>query len=437
MNKISKKIVYIGLAADTIHHGHTNLIEVGRKYGNIVIGLITDEVISEYKRIPYLDFNQRKKILLNLKGVVKVIPQNNYDYSENIVNLKPDYMIHGDDWKYGFQKRLRNNAIKSLKKYGGKLIEVPYTKGISSDAINRFQNLSLVTPDLRRGMLKKLIQLKKFTRFLEVHNPISAIIGENVEIEKNGKKINFDGFWSSSLTDSTSMGKPDNEYVDNSLRLSAINHIFDATSKPMIFDADTGGKLEHFDMKIKTIERSGISAVIIEDKTGLKKNSLLKNTKNQIQENIEVFSKKISIGKKAQLSDDFMIFARIESFILGKDLRDAIKRANAYLGAGADGIMIHSKSKNPKEIFEFAKQFRKDFKDTPLICVPSTYNQVTENELLKKGFNVVIYANHMLRAAYPAMKKVAIEILKNGRSKESDKKLISISELLSLIPGTN
>ena len=434
--KKKKKKVYIALAADTIHHGHMSLIETGKKYGDIIIGLITDKAIAEHKRIPFLNYDQRKKILSNLKGVAKVIPQKEYDYSVNILKLKPDYMIHGDDWKKGYDKSLRNNAIKALKACKGKLVEIPYTKGISSDALTKSQNLNLVTSDTRRGMLKRLLQAKNFLRFIEAHSPLSALISENALVKKNGRHIFFDGFWSSSLTDSTSMGKPDNEYVDNSLRLTGINHIFDVTSKPLIFDGDTGGKKEHFDMKIKTIERSGISAIIIEDKTGLKKNSLLQDTKNQQQENIKSFSEKISIGKKAQLSSDFMIIARIESFILGKKIDDAMKRAHAYIKAGADGIMIHSKSKNPREVFNFAKKFRKIYKNIPLIGVPSTYNQVTEKELERNGFNIVIYANQMLRASYPAMMNVAMKILKNGRAKEVEKDLFSIKNILNLIPGT-
>lgn len=430
------KSVYISLSADTLHHGHMKLIEEGRKYGKIIIGLLTDKAISEFKNIPYLKYDQRKKILSNIKGVEKIVPQNEYDESINVKKFKPHYVIHGDDWKKGYDKIFRKRVLKVLSSYGGKLIELPYAKDISSTILNKYQNLNFATPDIRRSALRRLLESKNFLRFIEAHNPISALIAENLEIKKNGKKISFDGFWSSSLTDSTSMGKPDNEYVDNSLRLSSVNHIFDVTSKPLIFDADTGGKMEHFEMRIKTIERAGVSAIIIEDKTGLKKNSLLTDTKNQKQEDIAIFSKKISLGKKAQASQDFMIIARIESFILGKKLNDALKRAHAYIEAGADGIMIHSKNKNPKEVFSFAKAFRKNYKDIPLICVPSTYNQVREKELINNGFNIVIYANHMLRAAYPAMLDVASKILKNGRAKEAEKNLFSINNILNLIPGT-
>jgi len=431
------KIVYIALTADSIHHGHMKILEKAREYGDVTIGLITDDAIAEYKRLPYLHYDQRKKILANFKGVKKVVPQKEWDYSKNIKKIKPDFFVHGDDWKTGHMSVVRKNVIKALKEFGGKLIEIPYTKGISSSALIDHQNKISITPDIRRGIFRRLIESKKICRFLETHNPISAIIAENTYFEKNGKKIGFDGFWSSSLTDSTMMGKPDNESLEISQRLLGVNQIFDVTSKPLIFDGDTGGKIEHFDMKIKSIERLGISSVILEDKTGLKKNSLLKNTSNQIQEDKNLFAEKIMVGKKAQISKDFMIIARIESFILGKNLKDAIERANTYVEAGADGIMIHSKSTNPQEIFKFSKIFRKNYEKIPLVSVPSSYNQVREKELIENGFNIVIYANHMLRASYPAMKKVALKILKNGRSKEADKDLFTIKNILDLIPGTN
>jgi len=432
---INKKIVYLGLSADSIHHGHMNLLERARQHGDILIGLLTDKAIAQTKRLPNLNYEQRKKILLNFKGVTKVVPQLEADYSHNIKKYKPDFMIHGDDWKKSYEINFRKNCIKALKKYGGKLIEIPYTKGIRSELLaTHLKNIS-ITADIRRGLLKRLLDAKEILRFLESHSPISAIIAENVSCYKKGKKISYDGFWSSSLTDSTALGKPDNESLENSQRLGGIDQIFDVTTKPLIFDGDTGGQIDHLDMKIKTMERLGISAVIFEDKTGLKKNSLYQNTSNQTQADKKKFAKKIIVAKKAKRSDEFMVFARIESLILGKPLKDALDRANEYAGAGADGIMIHSKSKDPKEIFDFAKSFRKNFQNIPLVCVPSTYNQVREQELIDRGFNIVIYANHMLRASYPAMEKVALKILKHGRSKEANKDLYPIKNILDLIPG--
>ena len=432
-----KKTVYISLTADSIHHGHMKLFETARKYGDIIIGLLSDKAVAEHKRIPYLNFEQRKKILINFKGVKSVIEQNEWDYSKNIKSLKPDFLVHGDDWKTGHMSEMRRKVLKIMKSYGGKLIEIPYTKGVSSSALTNHLNQISVTPDIRRSLLRRTIESNKISKFLEAHSPLSAIIGENTFIEKKGKKIGFDGFWSSSLTDSTVVGKPDNESLDFSQRLNGVDQIFEVTTKPLIMDGDTGGKVEHFEMRIKSAERLGISALIIEDKKGLKKNSLLKDTSRQTQEGKIKFAEKISVGKKAQISDDFMIIARIESFILGKGLNDAISRAHSYIEAGADGIMIHSKSKNPREVIAFSKVFRKSYKKIPLVSVPSSYNQISEKTLYENGFNIVIYANHMLRASYPAMQHVAKTILEKNRSKEADKKLLSIKEILNLIPGTN
>ena len=433
---MKNKIVYIALSVDILHHGHINLINHAKKYGKIVAGLITDSAISTQKRIPLLNFAQRKRILENISGISKVIPQNEWEYSKNILKLKPDYMVHGDDWLSGSDKYLRNGTIKALKKVGGKLIEIPHTKNISSHSLKERMYFESTIASNRQAMLKRLLKAKKLCRFLEAHSPLSAIIAEQVFYKnKQGKRIEFDGFWSSSLTDSTLKGKPDIELLDINQRLTNINDIFDVTTKPLIIDIDTGGKIEHLEINLKTIERSGASAVIMEDKKGLKKNSLFGNSVKQEQENIKEFSKKLIASKKAT-NNKLMIIARIESLILGKPLNDALLRAQKYVDSGADGIMIHSKNKNPDEIFKFAEKFRKKFADIPLVSVPSSYNSVKDKQLEDAGFNIVIYANQMLRASYPAMKNVALEILKNGRTFESEKSIMSINKILSLIPGT-
>ena len=374
---------------------------------------------------------------MNIKGVTKVIPQKEWDDTVNIKKIKPDIVVHGDDWKFGIEKDLRSKVVKCLKSIGGKLVEIPHAKDAHSFNIHNEIDKGLrfsVTPDSRRSSLRRLLNLKNFLTFIEAHSPLSALLVEKISIIKNKKEKYFDGFWSSSLTDSTLFGKPDTEALDMSLRLNNIDKIFDVTSKPMIMDIDTGGKLEHLKMRINSIEKLGISAVIMEDKTGSKKNSLFEDTSNQIQEDVDIFSNKINFIKKNQMTNDFMVFARIESFILNKNLDDAMKRAIKYVKAGVDGIMIHSKLKDPKEIFKFAKAFRKFNKKIPLVSVPSTYNHVTEKELITNGFNIVIYANQLLRASYYSMSEVAKEILVNSRAKESEKKLISIKEIVNLIP---
>lgn len=428
--------IYLGMTVDVFHHGHINIIEKAREFGDVIVGLLTDEAVADYKRLPYLSFEKRKKIIENIVGVSQVVPQNEWDYAPNIRKYRPDFMIHGDDWLEGPLAPYREKALEALSEYGGKLIEVPYTNDISSS--DMVQNILSIgtTPEIRKGTLKRLLQAKPIIRFIEAHSPISALIAENSKVEVDGKIKQYDGFWSSSLTDSTEMGKPDIEALDISSRLGNINNIFEVTTKPLIMDLDTGGKPEHFEINVRTIERLGISAVIIEDKTGLKKNSLFGTDVAQTQEDVGLFCDKIRAGRSSRISSDFMVIARIESLILDKGMDDAVMRAQAYVEAGVDGIMIHSRRKQPDEVYEFARIFRNGFPHIPLVCVPTSYNQVTEDELAARGFNIVIYANHLMRAAYPAMKSVALEILRNGRSAEVDNQLISINEVLELIPGT-
>ena len=432
------KTVYIAMSADVIHSGHINVIEEGAKYGDVIIGLLTDEAIATYKRLPILDYEIRKKIFENIKNVSQVVEQNTLDYTDNLKKLKPDYVVHGDDWKQGVQTLIREKVIEVLKEWGGELIEVPYTKGISStDLASQYRFLEN-TPDNRRSKLKKLLKVKPYIRLIDTSNGLTGLIAENVKIEdeKTATTKEFDAMWVSSLCDSTFKGKPDIELVDLTSRLNTINEIMEVTTKPIILDGDTGGKIEHFAYNVKTLERMGVSAIIIEDKTGLKKNSLFGTEVKQELDDPEHFAAKIRAGKQAQVTRDVMIFAFLESLIAGKGIDDALMRAKIYIEAGADGIMIHSKEKDGQEIFDFMKEFRKFSKDIPIIVVPTTYNQFTEEELHQKGANIIIHANHLLRSAYPAMVDTAKSILEHGRSKEaSEKNCLPIKEILTLIPG--
>jgi phosphoenolpyruvate phosphomutase len=430
------KSVYVGMSADLVHPGHLNILNEARKQGEVTVGLLTDEAIASYKRLPYMTFEQRKIIIENIKGVEKVVPQNTLDYEPNLRLLKPDFVVHGDDWKEGVQQKTRQKVIDVLSEWGGVLIEIPYTKGISSTQLNSSIKEIGTTPEVRLKRLKRLIASKPIVRILESHSGLTGLICENISLKINGKQEEFDGMWSSSLTDSTSKGKPDIEAVDLTTRLHSINDILECTTKPMIYDGDTGGKPEHFVFAVRTLERLGISAIIIEDKIGLKKNSLFGTEVIQEQDSIEEFCFKISAGKKAQITKDFMIIARIESLICGKDIQDALTRAQSYINAGADGIMIHSKEKTGDDIKEFCLKFRNMDTTTPIVVVPSTYNHVKEDMLKEWGANIVIYANHMLRASYPAMVNVAESILLNQRSFEADDMCMPIKEILNLIPGT-
>jgi len=433
---MSKK-VYIGMAADLIHPGHINVIKKGSELGDVIVGLLSDEAIASYKRIPYMKFEDRKKVIESIAYVKEVVRQDTLDYTTNILKFKPEYVLHGDDWKKGVQSEVRKKVIETLSSYGGELIEIPYTVGISSTAIQKDIKRNGITPENRRKSLSDLLEVKPYLKFLDLHTPLSGLVIENVKIVDSDNKINeFDGMWASSLTDSTSRGKPDIEAVDFSSRAITLNEVFEVTTKPLIYDGDTGGKVEHFTFTVKNLERLGVSAVVIEDKVGLKRNSLHGTDVEQFQDDIDKFSEKISTGKESQTSEDFMIIARIESLILDKGLDDAKLRAEKYLEAGADGILIHSRKSDGIEIADFSKYYKKLNIDKPLVVVPTSYNQFTENELFTNGANIIIYANHLLRSSYPAMIKTANSILENGRSKEADSDLISIKEILNLIPGT-
>jgi len=430
-----EKIVYIGMSADLIHQGHLNIIKKGQKLGKIIIGLLTDEAIASYKRLPLIAFDERKLIVENLKGVEKVVPQTTLDYVPNLKEIKPDYVVHGDDWTTGVQREVRQSVIDTLAEWGGELVEPKYTEGISSTDLISAVKARGITPGKRMETLRRLINVKPIVRILEAHNGLTGLIVEKTSIEKDGRKIEFDGIWESSLTDSTSKGKPDTELVDFTSRFQSIEEILEVTTKPIIVDGDTGGKIEHFKFRVKTLERLGVSAIIIEDKVGSKRNSLFGMDVEQHQDTIENFSNKITEGKKSLVTEDFMIIARIESLILKNGIDDALQRAKAYIEAGADGIMIHSKEKDGKEIIEFCNKYKIFENRVPLVVVPSTYAHMTEKDLQKLGINVVIYANHLIRSAYPAMVTTAENILENSRSEEASKKYcMPIKEILTLIP---
>jgi len=430
------KKVYVSLIADLLHAGHIKVLKEAEKYGEVTVGLLTSTAINELNDTAYLKYKQRFQVVESLSMVARVIAQENASYKENLVRLKPDYVVHGDDWQEGKQSKYRQEVIDLLAEWGGELIEVEYSSDISDKNLkNQLMKLGVTTVH-RLGRLRSLIKNKPIVRILEAHNALSALIAENTVVERNGESVSFDGVWSSSLTDSTAKGKPDIEAIDMTSRINAVNDVFEVTTKPMIFDADTGGKTEHFEFTVKSLERTGVSAVVIEDKTGLKKNSLFGNDVSQTQDSIENFCDKISRGKAAQISDDFMIVARIESLILEAGMEDALIRAEAYIKAGADGIMIHSRHKDPAEIMEFMQKFRVTDTITPVVVVPTSFNSVTVEEFIEMGVNVVVTANHMLRAAYPAMLNVAKSVLENGRSLEAEPDCMSIKEILEFIPGT-
>lgn len=431
------KKVYLGMIADIMHPGLINIINEGAKYGDVIIGLYTDKAIATHKRLPYLTYEQRETVVRSIHGVADVVPQDDWSYVPNLVKYRPDYIIHGDDWLQGPDKYIRDEVFKVMEAMGGQVIEIPYTKGITSSGLAEELEALGTTPQARLKSLRRLITAKTIVRIMESHCGLTGLIIEHNKVEVGNEIREFDGMWASSLTDSTSKGKPDIEAVDLTTRLHDLNDSLEVTTKPVIYDGDTGGKTEHFVFTVRTLERLGVSAVIIEDKVGLKQNSLFGTDAVQTQDTIEGFCSKIQAGKEAQVTRDFMIIARCESLIAGKPVEDALERCHAYVAAGADGIMIHSKNKDGQDIKEFCQRFRETDNHTPIVAVPTTYGQFTEAELAEWGINIVIYANHMLRSAYPAMVKCAERILETTRCQEaSEEYCMPIKQILNLIPGT-
>lgn len=430
-----KKTVFMSMSTDILHGGHINIIQKAAALGELTVGVLSDEVVSSYKRYPLLSCEERMKIAAGINGVSRVVKQNRLDYQEVITELRPDYIVHGDDWKTGFQKPIREECIRLLSEFGGELIEFPFTENEEYGRIEAAARSQLSIPDIRRGRLKNLLAAKGLVTCLEAHSGITGLIVEKTSVFQNGAVRQFDGMWVSSLCDSTAKGKPDIELVDFSSRIKTIDEIMEVTTKPIVMDGDTGGLTEHFIYTVRTLERMGVSAIIIEDKTGLKKNSLFGTEVPQTQDSIENFCEKITAGKKAQKTSEFMIIARVESLILERGMDDALKRARAYSAAGADGIMIHSRKKEPDEIFRFIDAFRKEDKRSVLVVVPTSFNSVTEEEFKLRGVNIVIYANQLTRSGFPSMRKTAETILEHHRAKEADEKYcMSIKEIISLIP---
>lgn len=431
--KSDKPIVYTCFCTDIIHEGHLNLIAEAKKYGDVIVGVLSDSEMVKYNRFPLKTTEERVELVKTIEGVSNVIVQNTIMYDDIAKEIHPDYIIHGDNWDDEAMKSIRENILNVLDEYGGELIEVPYTFNEKIQKIDRQMKEKLAMPELRRARLRKLLNMVPIVKTIEVHSGLTGLIAEKTIIAEDGVIDQFEAMWISSLCDSTEKGKPDIELVDMTSRFRTINDIMEVTTKPIIFDGDTGGITEHFVYTVRSLERMGVSAVIIEDKIGLKKNSLFGTDVEQTQDDIDHFCEKISAGKNAQLSDDFMIIARIESLILEQGMDDALKRAFAFRDAGADGIMIHSRKKEPDEILEFCDKFRAEDEDTPIVVVPSSYNTITEEELIKHGVNIVIYANQLLRAAFPAMQNAAKSILKYHRAHEIDEELLSIKDIITLI----
>ena len=435
LKEVENRTVYMCFSTDLIHGGHIEIIRKARRLGRLIVGVLSDEAVASYKRFPLVPCAERMKLFENIAGVSRVVEQRTLSYRENLEAYRPDIVVHGDDWCAGFQKPVRDEVLSLLNTYGGKLVEFPYSAAEEYQEIQKRQRADLAMPDLRRGRLKRLLAVKGLVTVMEAHDGLTGLIVEDTVVHENGGARQFDAMWLSSLCDSTARGKPDIELVDMTSRFRTLDDIMEVTTKPVIFDGDTGGLTEHFVYTVRSLERMGVSMVIIEDKTGLKKNSLFGTEVEQTQAPVDEFCRKIRAGKNALRTKDFMICARIESLILEKGMEDALARARAFVAAGADAVMIHSRKKDPAEIFEFLERFRREDPATPIVLVPTSFNAVKEEEWKARGANIIIYANQLMRAAVPAVRRAAVSILENHRAEECDADLMPFKEIIRLIPG--
>ncbi len=427
------KRVYVPMSADLLHAGHINILRVARELGEVTVGLLTDAAIASFKRVPFLSYEQRKAVVSEISGVSAVIEQTSLDFEPNLRQLRPEYVVHGDDWRVGVQARYREQVIRVLREWGGELIEPPYTPGISSTGLNRELRRFGVTPEARIRRMRRLLDAKLLIRLIEAHSGLAGLVVENAKAERRGRQEEFDGIWVSSLTGALARGRPDTGYEGVSARLPIVEDLLEVTTKPLLFDADNGGWPDHFVRTVRTLERLGVSGVVIEDKSGPKRNSL--SSCHQALCDPSVFAETISAGKSSQVTPDFMVVARLESLVVGCGVGDAVRRGRAYVDAGADAVMIHSRNRDPREVFEFCECFRRDCGAVPIVCAPTSYGQTREDELAEHGVGVVIYANHLLRSAYPAMLSTANRILETGRSEDVEPQCLPVSQMLSLVPG--
>ena len=430
--------IYTCFCTATIHKGHLNVIAEASKLGDLTVGVLSDKEAIRYNRFPVLSEEERLAAVRALPGVANAVIQRDMMYSDVIDSLRPDVIVHGDNWcnPEAPEYFIRQHVEASLKKYGGEIVDIPYTFDPEAKRIDDLDKERLAMPEYRRRRLRQLIRMCPIVKTIEAHSGLTGLIAEKTVVRQDdGRLDQFDAMWVSSLCDSTAKGKPDIELVDMSSRLRTIDDIMEVTTKPIILDGDTGGLTEHFVYNVRTLERIGVSAVIIEDKTGLKKNSLFGTEVEQTQDTIENFCAKIAAGKDALRTKEFMIIARCESLILEQGMDDALARCHAYVKAGADGIMIHSRSKDPAEILEFCDRFRGADAETPIVVVPTSFNSVTEAELAAHGVNICIYANQLTRAAFPAMQSVAQDLLKYHRAQEVDSRLMPFKKIITLIDG--
>jgi phosphoenolpyruvate phosphomutase len=432
---IDQKTVFVVMSAEIFHPGHLNIIKVARDLGEVTVGLATDRFNARYKRLTLMSYEDRKAIVENINGVKNVIAQDTLDLAPILRELRPDYFVHGDDWKFGPLKAVRQQVLEVMQEWGGVLVEPPYTEGISSTKLNAAWRSIGATPETRIRHFRRMLEFQPVVRLLEVHNSLSGIIIERTLVEGNERDKEFDGMWYSDLTDSLAKGKPNSSFVDLTSRINTIHGILESTTKPLIVEAGNGGITEHFVSTVKTLERLGVSAVVIADKVGYEGAVFSLNGNEPVQEDVNDFARKIASGKKTQVNKDFSIITQINSLVMHEDVENALRRARVYIEAGVDALMIHSNVETLTDFFEFCRSYRNLEDKVPLLAAIPARSSLDEDQLISAGVQFIVYPDQLLRAAYTSMLNAAKTLLIQARASDVDELYAPISEICDFVPG--
>ncbi len=408
------KTVYVGMSADLVHPGHINLLREAASLGRVTVGLLTDRAISSYKRMPFLTFEQRRAVIEHIAFVTAVVPQDTLDYTDNLRLLRPDFVVHGDDWRNGVQAQTRRRVLDVLREWGGTLVEPPYTEGISSTALRMAAMDIGFAPGVRQRRLRRMLDCKPLVRVMQAHDGLSAHIVDRLEETTQGAPREYDAIWVDSLAGAPIRGKPDPLPFDLSSRLVTLHEILDATTKPLICNAGGAGHAAGVTAAVRTLERIGVSAIVIDTEVTDRRAVPAMAASAPPQDDMAAFIREIAAARDARVTPDFMIIARINDRTRDCGADRMMARAAAGVDAGADAVMCDSDPVNPDGIFDLCRRYRRLMNGHPLLVGLSGTEGLQEHDLASAGASMVVYTDTLLRAAREAMISAASQVLSCG-----------------------
>jgi len=424
----SEKTVYVGMVGDMLHVGHINILKTAARLGRVTVGVLTDRAVVGYKRLPLLAFEDRVRVVESIADVAAVVPQKTLSYVENLRALRPDYVVHGDDWRYGDQvSRARAEVIATLGEWGGELVEVAYTKGISSTAIHRSGAADALFSGTRQGRLRRLLAAKPTLRIVEAHSGLSAKIA--AEVRGPDGATGFDAVWQSGLTDAIHRGKSDGGAVDRGRRLQAVEEILDAGPLPLIYDGRAAGRPETVFDLTRALDKAGVSALCLGDRSDPDRTGPEMSPAETVAQ--------IEAVRAACPTGAVMAISRIVVAAPGNGgsgaLDRALDRALALLEAGSDAVMFDSAADTAEPILDIAARLRRQRRDVPLFAAQSDRWGAPIHRFENAGIDAVVYETHLLRATVAPMRRAATALLAEGTGPAPD--LTPLPELRGLFPS--